>query len=531
MSVEEIILDPDPARIMESLRDTGYDFNTAIADLVDNSIAANASVVKINIVTNPTGEIDVYIADNGCGMDLPGLKNAMRYGSSERTDPSSLGKFGLGLKTASTAFCRCLSLLSKSSTSEYNKVQWDLDEICKINKWKLLRPEVNLDEVEILEEVTKGQSGTLVIWNKVDRLVKNSYSSGKARQNALERQISGLKQHISMVFERFLDKNFKDAHDIDIFVNGEKMLPWDPFCKREPNSNLVQECNPELILPDETKTKCRVAAYVLPRREDFSSQESYSQALINNDLEGFYVYRENRLIHHGDWLGIHKNDPHFNLLRIDFSFDHTLDDAFNVDIKKSRIMLDDGLFDFLKDQFLQAPRRAAEELYRKGQTSSIKKTATNAHNSSNVNIESKAQKVEQATTEVVNPDKKEVKVSNSQGTFITNTIRIQSSIENNQSRVIPVETIDSNMLWEPTLADNHHAVSINQSHPYYTKVYAPVLGNANLVAGMDSLLWALAEAEISTYNEETKEQYEDMRIQVSKILRKLVADLPDPEEK
>ena len=90
-------------------------------------------------------------------------------------------------------------------------------------------------------------------------------------------------------------------------------------------------------------------------------------------------------------------------------------------------------------------------------------------------------------------------------------------------------SIDSGMLWEPTIADGNHAVSINQSHAYYTKVYAPVIDNHVLVTGMDALLWALAEAEMSTYNEETKEQYEEMRIQVSRILKKLVNDLPDPD--
>ena len=113
MTDEEMILAPDPARIVEGLRDTGYDFNTAMADLVDNSIAANATLIKVKIDMTPNGTVKAYIADNGCGMNFDGLRNAMRYGSAQRTDPNSMGKFGLGLKTASTAFCRSLSLISK----------------------------------------------------------------------------------------------------------------------------------------------------------------------------------------------------------------------------------------------------------------------------------------------------------------------------------------------------------------------------------------------------------------------------------
>ena len=111
VGANDILLPPDPERVMEGLRDTGYNFNTAIADIIDNAIAADATKVDISIDLNPKKELAVYIADNGTGMDEPGLQNAMRYGSKRRADPGSLGKFGLGLKTGSTAFCRCLSVI------------------------------------------------------------------------------------------------------------------------------------------------------------------------------------------------------------------------------------------------------------------------------------------------------------------------------------------------------------------------------------------------------------------------------------
>ena len=212
-------LQPDPARIVEGLRDTGYDFNTAMADLVDNSIAANATKIKVKVDMTPNGEICVYIADNGCGMDMEGLQNAMRYGSKQREDAASLGKFGLGLKTASTVFCRSLSLLSKSETSDYNKVQWDLDEICRRHEWSLLNPDVDKDEIDILEDVTGGKSGTLVIWEKVDRLMK-TYERTSAQRNAFAKIIESLAFHFSMVYQRFLDKSiYENAHKIYLYIN------------------------------------------------------------------------------------------------------------------------------------------------------------------------------------------------------------------------------------------------------------------------------------------------------------------------
>ena len=524
---EEIILEPDPARVMEGLRDTGYDFNTAMADIIDNSIAAKATKIAVQIEKNPfNGQIKVYVADNGCGMNMEDLKNAMRYGSKERVDPSSLGKFGLGLKTASTAFCKQLSVLSKGTMMEYHKVQWDLDEISKINKWKLLTPKVEEEEIVKLEEVTNGKTGTLVIWDKVDRLLK-TYQLDANRDKALNRIIDKLIQHVSMVYERFLDRSrYLDVMKVDLYINDQKIEPWDPFCRDEAKTRCLGKAIPEVALPNGKSSKFEVEAYLLPRVEEFSSPAAKSRAKISNDMEGFYIYRENRLIYHGDWLGMFVNDPHISLLRVNFSFDHTLDDAFNVDIKKSQIMLNEEIYAFLKDRFIAAPRREAENIYRKGNTAQIIKNVVGAHESSNNNISSKASDVVNSQIEVIDATSGKVKITNSQGDFV-GTIKILEPKSNKELNVIPVESIESDMLWEPTIVDGNHAVSINQSHPYYNRVYAPNINNSTLIVGMDSLLWALSEAEMGTYNDSTREQYEEMRIQVSRILKKLVDDLPE----
>ena len=115
---EPLELQPDPQRISAGLRDTGYNFNTAVADIVDNSIAANATKMAIEINVSPQGQVKVYFADNGCGMDKDGLINAMKYGSKERPNKKSLGKFGLGLKTASSAFCKQYSLISRANPGD-----------------------------------------------------------------------------------------------------------------------------------------------------------------------------------------------------------------------------------------------------------------------------------------------------------------------------------------------------------------------------------------------------------------------------
>ncbi|RMH15384.1 MAG: ATP-binding protein, partial [Gammaproteobacteria bacterium] len=178
---------PDPARTIEGLRDTGYRFETAIADIIDNSIAAKASVVDLKITMDYGGNIRVSIADDGIGMNRDELINAMRYGSPARPDPSSLGKFGMGLKTASTAFCRRLSVTSRSSGEMAPlKATWDLDHVVGTGKWELLLSEPSSEEQKHLDEIAPGHSGTVVVWEKVDRLLK-SYANpgGKHARNAL----------------------------------------------------------------------------------------------------------------------------------------------------------------------------------------------------------------------------------------------------------------------------------------------------------------------------------------------------------
>ncbi len=266
---------------------------------------------------------------------------------------------------------------------------------------------------------------------------------------------------------------------------------------------------------------------MLPNSKNFSSTEARDLARVSNDMQGFYIYRENRLIHYGDWLGMFSREAHGSLLRVEFSFDHTLDDVFNVDIKKSCIFLNEEIYDHLKSEVLPAPRRAADERYRTGVKKLVSEKSFDAHEASNMNIEEKATSVEESKVTITGEN--EIKLENKNGAF-SHKIIIRSSNKAGQYRVIPVNTIDDGQLWAPCIVDGgKHAVELNQSHPYYQKIYYPVLQQNVMVTGMDALLWALAEAELSTFNAETKEQYEDMRIQVSRYLKKLISDLPDPE--
>ena len=522
---------PDPARTIEGLRDTGYTFETAVADLVDNSIAARATRVDIQVMVDLMGRVRLMIADNGCGMDRSELERAMTYGSPKRRDPASLGKFGLGLKTASTAFCRRLSVVTTTGgPMRPVMATWDLDHVTTENKWLLQTSDYpDPEAVTRLKELAGRGSGTVVVWDKVDRLLREYKQPGGAPQRrALEKKRASLHEHLAMTFQRFLDDGDSRARTLKIFLNGRPVAPWDPF--QVDLSDVVAEEEMSAVLgtgEKEAEADFLVRAFILPRRTDFPSEARAKAAKLGSNRQGLYIYREQRLINAGSWLRMFKAEPHLSLLRVEFSFDHRLDQAFHLDVKKSQIQLDHGLLSWLKDRFLPAPRREANRRYRYGISEASKKKAQGAHDSSNRAIGTKEAAVGGPRVEVTNPKTGEVTVSNTYGQHRTR-LKITSPSRPGEVYVQPTADVFDGILFEPGIIDGHKAVRINTQHAYYQRMYVPNLNRSVTIQGLDALLWALCVAELSTTADATEEAIRDMRYEVSRILRKLAEALPEP---
>lgn len=528
--VEKHTLPPIPSRLIEGLRDTGYDFNTALADIVDNSIDAGANRIDIGIDMDTDGDILVSVADDGCGMNRATLLNAMTYGAAVGKKASRLGKFGLGLKTASTAFCRRFSVVTRDAEGATAlKGTWDLDHVSKVNQWELLLDNTSKHEVAQLDKTAGDGSGTLVLWENVDRMIPDYENPGGApARKAVARIRDEFRQHAAMIYQRFLDPKDARARNLAMFINGKAVDAWNPFCTDIAGTEMVAEESMAVDTGDGTEAKFTIRAYVLPRREQFPSPAAAADAQIKNSMQGIYIYRENRLIHPHDWLGMFAKEPHFTLLRVEFSFDHTLDSAFHVDIKKSRILLNDELFNWVRDKFIPAPRNAAEERSRKGSRKKVQDKAESAHAESNAGIGAKEDDLRMAKVKVTNKATNEVEISNKKGT-IRLKLPLSTAAEPGQLFIQPVPTLDDGILWAPCIIDGHHAVQINTGHPYYHKVYVPNLASGVTIQGMDSLLWSLAEAELGTISENTLKHFKELRFEVSRILRALVEDLPEPD--
>lgn len=521
---------PDVARISEGLRDTGYDFNTAVADVIDNSIAAEASMIDVRLGADFAGNIVVSVGDNGTGMDQDGLINAMKYGSKRRPSAKSLGKFGLGLKTASTAFCRRLSVISRTTAGPGLRATWDLDVMADQNSWDLELTTTDPAEKQLLDEVALGSSGTVVLWEQVDRLLED-YKDRTARpfKKAVEKIESSLREHIATIYQRFLDTSDVREKNVRIQLNGKDVAAWDPFCLIETGKPVAEQEVP-LQLPNGSHTSFKIRAFILPRKEEFTSDETRNAGRVSNERQGVYVYRENRLIHGPDWMGMYKQEPHFSLLRVELSFDHTLDDAFQVDIKKSRILLNETLYEWMRDKFLSGPRREAELRYRRGAASVATGASALLHTPASNVIHQKAGALTKASVSDIDPVTGRVTVHNKSGAT-TATLRIIDSMEGGSVHITTADTLENGVLWEPTLGrGGAAAVALNTGHPFYSKAYLPNKANSPVIQALDYLLWALAQAELNNINDETKDAFEEFRVEVSRNLKKLVADLPDPFE-
>ena len=533
--MNDLINQPDATRLIYGLRDTGYSFNTAAADIIDNSIAANATEVNIQIELEEDGRKFVCFGDNGDGMDDEMLYEAMRYGAPARANLASLGKFGLGLKTASSSVCLRFTVISrKSPDMEFSKLAWDLEHVGDRNQWEMLREEVTADENELFEELC-GDKGTIVIWSKCDRLLSKEYviPGGTREQNAIRRLGERLKDHIALIYYRFLDQDDERERHVSVTVNGEQVSPWNPFYPEKADQVLPQNKQKLVIEKEDGEVEAaHIKAWILPNRRDLTKEEQ-DIARITNRGQGFYIHREGRVIQQGGWLGVFGvSEPHTSLLRIEFDFNHKLDDAFKVDVKKSKILFDPALEKALK-KLLQPFYREAGNRYRRKETSVVVESGID-HGSANRAIEN-TPNTKKPDVQSADPDHRSATLNNNLGAGIRLRVPVDTHVRPDSIHVDAVGTITSGDLWEPAMRSGKESgfvpgVRINKHHDFYLKIYQRAAANGYTIEGMDLLLWAFAVAEQNNTNDELESIFEDIRNEISNNLKKMLREVPLPDD-
>lgn len=367
---------PSARRLITSLRDMGYDFPAAVADVVDNSIEARATRIDIDVHFDGDDSW-VRIADNGTGMKPVQMREALRYGAERDYDEEeALGKFGLGLKTASMSQCQRLTVASRSSGERANvrAYCWDLEHVVKENVWEIL--EVGRDErPKDLDASLSSHTGTVVLWQRLDRILGYKHPYGEAAKKRLSAMCRELEQHLSMVFHRYLAGE-AGRRKIRIHINGNAVQPWDPFVRHEPKTKQLER----VVLHYDHEGICGdilIDPYVLPHQDEFSSMHEHAAAagpLKWNRQQGFYIYRANRMIQSGGWSNLRTLDEHTKLARVAVSFDPRLDEAFRINVAKMRVQLPA----LLREHFEKAVGpviKIAQGAYRRSATGGGRNTA------------------------------------------------------------------------------------------------------------------------------------------------------------
>lgn len=325
--IKVIPLLPKASSLIESLRDIGYSFESAVADIIDNSITAKAKNIHIYFDFEKK-KLSLAIVDDGLGMDEKELIEAMRPGTKnplDSRDENDLGRFGLGLKTASFSQCRKLTVVSSQENHQVATV-WDLNYVAQTEDWSL--QVLDNDELSILYKIDElKKNGTMVIWEETDRIVDNSVSG--ANEDVVYEKIENLQKHLELVFHRYL----KGKDKINIFINGEQLKAFDPFFSHH---KATQELTEEIITVNNEKIK--IIPYILPHYSKVSAQDYEYYAGTGGYLknQGFYVYRNKRLLISGTWFRLIPQSEMYKLARIQIDLPNNLDDLWKIDVKKSK---------------------------------------------------------------------------------------------------------------------------------------------------------------------------------------------------
>lgn len=367
---------PDASAMIESMRAHGYTLASAIADLVDNSIAAKASKIWIDFNWEKEDSY-ISITDNGCGMDESTLRGAMKLGSQSpliERDSTDLGRFGLGLKTASFSQARRLTVISRKKERTALR-RWDLDHLLRpeIQGWQLLKSP-HSESVNRIDQIAlkKLSSGTQVLLEKLDRVI-GDLDDMKDEEASLEywsATVSTVRTQIGMIFHRFLSATGKNR--LKIYVNDVTVESWDPFQEDHPATNIFASDKTDAL----SKGTVETTGFVLPHRDMFKpNNPDHSRRLHEvaagpkgwNAHQGFYVYRNKRLIIDGDWLGLGpgtgwKKEEHYKLARIRLDIPNSTDQEWQIDVKKSSASVPRALKKYLEGM-AKTVREEAKKVY------------------------------------------------------------------------------------------------------------------------------------------------------------------------
>ncbi|WP_294985238.1 ATP-binding protein, partial [uncultured Fibrobacter sp.] len=323
--------EPSAQELSNSMRCMGYSLESAIADIVDNSITAKATEIEIKFPVSPD-EVCIAICDNGNGMTKEELFDAMKYGSTlkgKQRSEDDLGRFGMGLKSASHSQCRRLSVASKKN-GNISAYVWDLDVIDEKHEWLMIDcSENDIAKIPFIDYLNQIKSGTVVVWQDFDFIRKEAGEE----YSEIVRQQNDVADYLSLIFHRYLSKDKKDR--LSIKINNFQLEPLDPFLENHPKTSIKKSISIPVKDSGGIERMISIQPYILPFQKDLTKEDEKKSGGVENyrTKQGFYIYRNERLIIWGTWFNRHR-DELTKYARIKVDIPNTLDDVWGIDIKK-----------------------------------------------------------------------------------------------------------------------------------------------------------------------------------------------------
>jgi hypothetical protein len=521
-------------RLLQGYSRYGYTPQTALADLIDNSLSAEATRIEIQISEQFDGSNKVFIIDNGRGMDDERLRPALAIGSPAEIQNSRLSKFGFGMKTASLEISPSgfsIATRKKGSTKISAASLLEADQTGTGSPVYRIWPEKSIDKawVKVLNNhVGETGSGTVVIWEDADLKEADFFKVEKGSAEQTRKRIeSRIKSYLGMVFHRWIQGRSADGRAATIVFQGEIVKAWDPLSAEFLDEDQVAEI-PEFVvqLQDGEHVPMALKAWVI--QKGLAKTVAKDQARKGNKHQGIYLYRMDRIINEPQWFGIQSGarDP-LNGLRFSLEMDPRLDDLVHLDVKKSNVDLPDAILKKI---------RPIVEVYMKSEETraNVSKAEGNKSKTPRDVIERTTQKYTQLdkTSPTVRPERKsatEVLTTNLHGGQRPLQMKeLPNSLDSGQTLHLVSAHETKGWLWEPrTGKDMSLQLLVNEDHEFYQKVMLPA-GEA-AYEGFIWLLLAFSRAELATQYSDFKLQFSHMRRHMAETLEEFSEDLPLPD--
>ncbi len=543
----------DAGRLLFGLSRIGYTTSSAICDIIDNSIRAEASVIRLLIIKERKDFSDLKknnvkeyaLIDNGSGMNREAILEALKLGSSdENYEEHSLSKFGLGLKAASLSQGDVLEIIS-SDGSGFNKFKISLPSIMETKVYSADECELDEEDNSLIVEYLKENKGTII---RISNIRKNNHPS-------VSNTIKELNTKVGVIYYNFIHNN-----DVQIFIGENKVQGIDPLFSEEAeqNGNLNEndwdgtqvkwiEKRKTIILDNELGITADIEITQLPYPPIFKIKhlgeardiEVRKKYLIEAGNYGFYVYRNSRLISWASHLnGIVPYEQDYYSFRGKISINNSADDFFNIDVKKSTLTLSDEAWRIISDVTREARSKSKNAWANAGRIrreiinkdpNEIANKLLNEYEQieilpgDNLPTEAEAEKrIELITNDMASKVRLFVKMMREDKGEIAGEINeitseekeeaVKGEINPQLSKIFRVSSVADNLLWEPYYdTDLGNCVRINKLHRFALYIYENNAANQDMQVTFDLLMLQLADSEFYAYKNITDFDYEQIK--------------------